>query len=54
MSAYPMTHRMTYLAHVRVTVIEPLPEIGVVPRILVEGLNGVSNDLHAHAVGEAL
>ena len=45
---------MTYPAHVRVAVVEPLPELGVVLGVLVEGLNGVADDLHAHAVGEAL
>ena len=45
---------MTYPAHVRVAVVEPLPELGVVLGVLVEGLNGVADDLHAHAIGEAL
>lgn len=45
---------MTYSAHVRVAIAEPLFELGVVLGVLVESLNGVSDDLHAHTIGEAL
>lgn len=45
---------MTYPAHVRVTVTKPLPELGIILRVLVKRLNSVADDFHAHAISEAL
>jgi hypothetical protein len=44
----------TDLAHVRVEILEPLPELFVLVRIVDQGIGGVEDDIHALPVGKAL
>ena len=45
---------MTYLAHVRVKGLEPLPQLFILVRIVDQGVGGIKDDVHALPVGKAL